>query len=186
VTLYLEAVSEPPERPFQLEMEVIDGLSAGQLIVAQCNAPQLSALWGGLLSNAAVGHGAAGVVTDGGSRDYREIVSLGFPVFCRGLTPYDSQGRMDGVERDIPIVCGGIRVQPGDLVFADVDGVVVVPQALVEETIARAWEKVQGESRVREELRAGASVVETFRKVQDPLILQNGGDAKIGPRWHGA
>ena len=164
VTLYFETVTEIPDAPFQMEMEVIDDLQRGQLIVAQCNALQLSAFWGGLLSNAAAGHGASGVVTDGGSRDYDEIVELGFPVFCRGLTPYDSQGRMDGKARDVPIICGGVRVSPGDLVFADVDGVAVVPQGIADEVIAKAWEKVQGENTVREELRAGASVVETFEK----------------------
>jgi 4-hydroxy-4-methyl-2-oxoglutarate aldolase len=164
VTMLLKAVDEPPERPFQLEMEVLDDLQPGQVIVAQCDAPRLSAFWGGLLSNAAVGRGGAGVVTDGGARDYAEIVSLGFPVFCRGLTPYDSQGRMDGTARDVAIMCGGVRVAPGDLVFGDTDGVVVVPAAMAEEVIRRASEKVRGEDTVREELRRGASMVETFRK----------------------
>lgn len=85
-------------------------------------------------------------------------------MFCTGLTPYDSCGRMDGKERDVPIVCGGIRVVPGDLVFGDVDGVVVVPQGIADEVIDRAWEKVQGENTVRDELRAGAGVAETFKK----------------------
>ncbi len=71
---------------------------------------------------------------------------------------------MDGVARGEPITVGGVRVAPGDLVFADMDGVVVAPQEVATEVIARAWEKVQGEGRVREELRAGASVVETFHK----------------------
>ena len=164
VTVYVEKVAEVPKKPFQLEMEVIDDLKEGQIIVAQCNAPDLSAFWGGLLSNAAVGRKSPGAIMDGGARDYREIVSLNFPVFCKGLTPYDSCGRMDGKERDIPIVCGGIRVLPGDLVYGDVDGVVVVPQEMADEVIARAWEKVKGENTVREELRAGASVVKTFEK----------------------
>jgi len=164
VTIRLEAVSEVPSQPFQLEMELIDDLQPGQIIVAECRARELSAFWGGLLSNAAVGRRAAGVVTDGGVRDYAEIVQLGFPAFAAGLTPYDSLGRMDGRERGIPITCAGVRVCPGDLVFADVDGVVVVPQGRADEVIAKAWEKVSGESLVRAELRAGASVVETFRK----------------------
>ena len=164
VTIYLEAVSEIPERPYQLEMEVIDDLKEGQIIVAQCNMGQVCALWGGLLSNAVIGRRGAGVVTDAPARDYDEIVALGFPVFCTGLTPYDSMGRLDGKERNIPIVCGGIRVCPRDLLYADVDGIVVVPQGIADEVIARAWEKVQGENKVREELRAGASVVETFQK----------------------
>lgn len=164
VTMYVETVTALPERPFQLEMEVLDDLKEGQVIVAQCNARELSAFWGGLLSNAAVGRKAAGTIVDGGARDYREIVSLNYPTFCAGLTPYDSMGRMDGRERDIPVVCGGIRVCPGDLVFGDVDGVVVVPKEMADEVISWAWEKVQGENKVREELRAGASVVRTFEK----------------------
>ncbi|MCD6520866.1 MAG: RraA family protein [Anaerolineae bacterium] len=164
VTLYCESVDYIPEHPYQLEMELIDDLQPGQLIVAQCNAEQLSAFWGGLLTNAAIGHRAAGVVTDGGARDYNEITALNFPVFCRGLSPYDSLGRLDGKERNVPITCGGVQVNPGDLVFADVDGVVVVPKEVAKEVIQRAWEKVQGENKVREELRAGASVVATFQK----------------------
>ena len=164
VTMYFEAVAEVPERPFQLEMEVLDDIKEGQVIVAQCNARELSAFWGGLLSNAAVGRKAAGAISDGGARDYTEIVRLHFPTFCKGLPPYDSCGRMDGKERDIPVVVGGIRVSPGDLIYGDVDGVVVVPQEIVDEVIARAWDKVKGENTVREELRAGASVVKTFEK----------------------
>ena len=164
VTIYLETVNEVPEKPFQMEMELLDDTKEGQIIVAQCNAPELSAFWGGLLTNAAVGHKVHGVIIDGGARDYNEIVELNFPTFCAGLTPYDSQGRMDSKERDIPIECGGVRVCPGDLVYGDVDGVVVVPQEMADEVIARAWEKVQGESTVREELRSGASVVKTFQK----------------------
>ena len=164
VTAYFEAVTEVPEKPFQMEMEVVDDLKEGQVIVSQCNSRGLSAAWGGLLSNAAIGRRAAGVITDGGARDYNEVVQLNFPTFCRGLTPYDSLGRMDVIDRDINIICGGISVVPGDLVYGDVDGVVVVPQDMVDEVIAKAWKKVQGEDTVREELRSGASVVKTFEK----------------------
>lgn len=164
VTMYLEKVAAVPERPFQLELEVLDDLEAGQVIVAQCNAPTLSAFWGGLLSNAAIGRMGAGVVCDGGVRDFAEITALGFPTFCAGLTPYDSLGRMDGRERGIPVVCGGVRVIPGDLVFGDADGVIVVPKDMADEVIRRAWEKVCGENTVREELRGGAGAVATFEK----------------------
>ena len=164
VTAYFETVTEVPEKPFQMEMEIIDDLREGQVLVSQCNTSELSAAWGGLLSNAAIGRKARGVITDGGVRDYNEVVKLNFPTFCKGLTPYDSLGRMDVVDRDITIVCGDIRVSPGDLVYADVDGVVVVPGEIADEVVNKAWEKVQGENKVREELRSGASVVETFEK----------------------
>ncbi|MFA6472737.1 MAG: RraA family protein [Candidatus Latescibacterota bacterium] len=164
ITIYLEAVNEVPKEPFQMEMELIDNSKPGQIIIAQADAPKLSAFWGGLLTNAAAGHKVAGVITDGGVRDYDEILELNFPAFCAGLTPYDSLGRMDGKKKNVPIVCGGVKVAPGDLIFADVVGVVVVPQDIVDQVIAKAWEKVQGESTVREELRSGAGVEKTFKK----------------------
>ena len=164
ITIYLETVTEVPEHPFQMEMELLDSANEGHIIIAQCNTRELTAFWGCLLTNAAVGRKMSGVIIDGGARDYKEIMELRFPTFCRGLSPYDSLGRMDGKECDVPVECGGIRVYPGDLIFGDVDGVVVVPQEIVDEVIAKAWEKVQGESTVREELRNGAGVVDTFKK----------------------
>jgi regulator of RNase E activity RraA len=164
VTARFRAVSEVPRKPYGLEMQVVDSLRKGHVLVSQCETEELSAAWGGLLTTAARSRGARGVVTDGGARDYVEIVELGFPTFCRGLTPYDSLGRMDVVEIDAPIRCGGVTVRPGDLVFADVDGTVVVPQEVADEAISKAWEKTRGENKVRDALRAGASVAETFAK----------------------
>ena len=164
VTARFRAVSEVPHNPYSLEMQVVDSLREGHVLVSQCEADELSAAWGGLLTTAARSRGARGVVTDGGARDYVEIVALGFPTFCKGLTPYDSLGRMDVVEINAPIRCGGVTVRPGDLIFADVDGTIVVPQEVADEAIAKAWEKVRGENQVRDALRSGASVAETFAK----------------------
>lgn len=164
ITILLEEVTSIPEYPFQMEMELIDDSVEGQIIVGQCDVDAPSAFWGGLLSNAAIGHKVSGVIVDGYVRDYQEIVELGFPTFCKGLSPLDSMGRMDGTKRDVPIQCGGVRVCPGDLVFGDMDGVVVVPADVAEEVIVKAWNKVQTEGLVREELRKGTSVVETFKK----------------------
>ena len=162
VTARFDAVDRVPDRPFELEMALTDAVRQGQVIVTQCNAPRLSAAWGGLLTAAALSRGARGVVTDGGVRDYAEIAEQGFPTFCAGLTPYDSLGRMDMVAVDVPVVCGGIGVEPGDLIVGDADGVVVVPASLAEGVIAMALDKIAGEARVRERLRAGGSVAGTY------------------------
>jgi regulator of RNase E activity RraA len=164
VTARFIAITEIPARPFELEMKVVDGLKDGQVLVSQCATSELSAAWGGLLTSAAQSRGARGVVTDGGVRDYQEIVGLGFATFGAGLTPYDSLGRMDVVEINAPIRCGGIDVSPGDLIFGDVDGVVVVPASIAERVITAAWEKVQGESEVRRFLKAGGRVSDAFAK----------------------
>ena len=164
VTARFGAVAEVPQRPYRLELQIVDSLREGQVLVSHCDSKDLSAAWGGLLTTAARSRRATGVVTDGGVRDYVEIVELEFPTFCTGLTPYDSLGRMDVQETNVPIRCGGIEVRPGDLIFADVDGIVVVPQELAGEVINKAWEKVKGEGKVRDALRSGASVTETFEK----------------------
>jgi 4-hydroxy-4-methyl-2-oxoglutarate aldolase len=164
VTARFDAVESVPDRPFELEMALTDTLREGQVIVTQCNTKRLSAAWGGLLTAAARSRGARGVVTDGGVRDYAEITEQGFATFCAGLTPYDSLGRMDVVAIDVPIVCGGIAVEPGDLIFGDADGIVVVPAAISERVIAMALDKIAGEARVRERLRAGESVAGIYRQ----------------------
>lgn len=162
VTARFEAVDRIAARPFELEMKLTDSLLAGQVVVSQCITPRLSAAWGGLLTTAAKSRGARGVVTDGGARDYADITTQGFPTFCAGLTPYDSLGRMDVVAINVPILCGGIAVDPGDLIFGDVDGVVVVPASLVERVVAMALEKSEGELRVRERIRSGARVADIY------------------------
>ena len=85
-------------------------------------------------------------------------------MFHGGIGPLDSKGRGEVCGLDVPIECAGVTVNPGDLVFGDADGVVVVPQPIVRQTVQRALEKVEGEDRTREELRAGASLAEVFKK----------------------
>jgi regulator of RNase E activity RraA len=85
-------------------------------------------------------------------------------VFCRGIHPADSLGRLDVAEHDVPIHCGGVLVVPGDLVLADDDGIVIIPQGVAERAIALAEEKVRGENLVRKALAEGMSVTEAFRR----------------------
>src|SRR5438105_11524686 len=120
--------------------------------------------WGELLSTAARYRGCRGVVIDGFTRDTRAIADMGFPVFCRGVHPADSLGRLDVLAHNVPIVCGGVTVLPGDLVLADHDGVVVLPQAVAEQALQAAEEKVRGENLVRQKLAEGMSATEAFRR----------------------
>lgn len=163
-TMLATDVYEIPEQPYKLELEAVDAVRPGEVIVATTNGSVSSGFWGELLSTAAVGRGASGAVIDGLTRDSKRIMSMDFPVFVRGTSPYDSKGRTDVIAYQIPIVCGGVRVNPGDLVFADLDGIVVIPRELEQEVIKRALDKVNGENRVREELLAGVSAKEVFAK----------------------
>ena len=151
---------EPPE-PYTGEMEAVAALRPGDvMVVSRCD----WSFWGELLSTAARYRGCRGVVIDGYTRDTRGILALGFPVFCRGVHPADSLGRIDVDAYDVPIDCGGVSVRTGDLVLADRDGVVVVPRDIAEEAIAKAEEKVRGEDLVRVKLAEGMPVTEAFRR----------------------
>jgi regulator of RNase E activity RraA len=150
-----------PAEPYKGEMEVVDSLRPGDvLVVSQCD----WSFWGELLSTAATFRGCRGAVIDGFTRDTRGIVAIGFPVFCRGVHPADSLGRLDVDAYDVPIRCGEANVRTGDLVLADEDGVVVIPHDFAEVALSLAEEKFRGESLVRAKLAEGMSVAEAFRR----------------------
>ncbi|HEV8695189.1 MAG TPA: RraA family protein [Lysobacter sp.] len=153
------------ENPYEVEIALVDDLKPGDVPVLACNGPtQRIAPWGELLSTAAQARGAAGCITDGLVRDVRQIRELRFPVFHGGIGPLDTKGRATMVQRDVPVECAGVKVRDGDIVFGDVDGVVVIPQERAAEVLAKAKEKVDGEGRTRDELRQGRLLREVFEK----------------------
>jgi 4-hydroxy-4-methyl-2-oxoglutarate aldolase len=154
---------EPGEDPYAVEIALVDDLKPGDVAVFACNGPtDRIAPWGELLSTAAQVRGAAGCLTDGLVRDTKAIRAMGFPVFHGGIGPLDSKGRGKMMELDCKVVCAGVELAPGDYVFGDADGVVVVPATAAEEVFGKALEKVAAENRTRDELRAGRSVREVF------------------------
>ncbi len=162
VTLEAVPVEAEPGQPYAVEMECIDSLRPGDVLVATGSGEKRSALWGELLSTAAHARGAVGAIMDALTRDAQRILAMNFPVFAAGFSPLDSKGRLDAVRYNTPIRIGACSIHPGDLVFADLDGVVVIPQTLAEAALTRATAKVTGENRVRDELARGRSVREVF------------------------
>jgi regulator of RNase E activity RraA len=161
-TLSAVTVAAEPAHPYEIELACVDALKPGDVLVATTNGDRSSALWGELLSTACRAHGALGAVIDGLTRDAEKIVAMDFPVFAAGFSPLDSKGRLDGISHGQPIRVGDCIVSPGDWVFGDIDGVVVVPSRLAEQAFARALEKVTGENKVRAELASGRSAREVF------------------------
>jgi regulator of RNase E activity RraA len=161
-TLCAVPVSAEPERPYAVEMDCIDGLRPGDVLVATTSGDRGCALWGELLSTAAKARGAVGFVTDGLTRDAARILDMDFPVFAAGYCPLDSKSRLDGISHGQPIRLGTCLVRPGDWIFGDLDGVVAVPADLADAAFARALEKATGENRVRAELAKGRSLREVF------------------------
>jgi 4-hydroxy-4-methyl-2-oxoglutarate aldolase len=154
------------ENPYEVEIALVDDLKPHEVVVLACHGPtNRIAPWGELLSTAAQVRGATGCVTDGLVRDVKQIREMKFPVFHGGIGPLDTKGRARMVERDVPVECAGAAVRPGDIVFGDVDGVVVIPREREDEVIRLALEKVSGENQSRDALRRGEMLGDVFRRL---------------------
>ena len=166
--VYMPVYAPPArgENPYEVEIALVDDLAPGDVVILACDGPtERIAPWGELLTTASMARGAAGCVTDGLVRDVRQIREMRFPVFCGGIGPLDTRGRARMVERDVPVVCAGASVHRGDLVFGDVDGVVVVPSEVEQDVVRRALEKVSGENQSREALQRGEKLADVFRRL---------------------
>ena len=122
------------------------------------------ALWGELMSTRAMVIGAQGAVIDGYVRDTKRIIELNFPVFCRGTYAKDQKGRGVVLDYNVPIKIGGVEIHPKDLIFGDIDGVVVIPRELIQEVIAQALEKAQKEKYMKVEILKGVPTKALFDK----------------------
>jgi regulator of RNase E activity RraA len=163
-TVACSDVYHVPTDPYAMEIEAVDSIQPGEVVVVSTQQSRRNAPWGELLSTAAKARGARGAVIDGLVRDVRKIESLGFPVLAAGIKPVDSVGRGIVTGYNVPVECGEVLVNPGDFVFADFDGVVVVPKTLVEEVVRLALNKANREDSSRTELFAGAYLRDVYQK----------------------
>jgi 4-hydroxy-4-methyl-2-oxoglutarate aldolase len=150
--------------PYGKEIEALDSVLPGEVVVVGTGSSVRNAPWGELLSTAAMARGARGAVVDGLIRDVKKILSLGFPVFAAGMKPVDSRGRGIVVDYNVPTECGGVTVTPGDLIVADFDGIIAVPAHAVREAVERATDKVARENHTRAELMQGAYLRHVYEK----------------------
>jgi regulator of RNase E activity RraA len=153
----------PQADPFGRLTEALDQLRPGEIWVAG-GATFRSANWGEILTATARARGALGAVVNGYHRDTPRVLEQNWPVFSRGRFAQDSAPRMKVVDFRTPIEIEGVSVNPGDLVFGDLDGVAIVPRAIEEETIARALEKARGEKVVRKAIEGGMSSTDVFKR----------------------
>jgi 4-hydroxy-4-methyl-2-oxoglutarate aldolase len=147
-----------------MRIRMLDSIQAGTVSVWACEGHMESAHWGEIMSNAARERGCTGAVVDGGLRDTRFVLKMGFPVFCRFRCAASSIGRWEIREWMVPIKIGHTFIHPGDFVFGDVDGVVIVPQDLTVEVLLETEKVVERENRMRAELSKGSTVSEVYRK----------------------
>jgi regulator of RNase E activity RraA len=148
-------------KPFGLMFRALDDLKPHEVYICTGSSPRY-ALWGGLMSTRAIHLKAAGAVLDGYCRDTSEILDLNFPTFCMGSFAQDQGPRGKVVDYRVPIEIEGVAIRPGDIVYGDRDGVLVIPAEAAEEAIAKAFEKVSTENKVRLAIQNGMSTVEAF------------------------
>jgi regulator of RNase E activity RraA len=150
-------------KPFGLMLEALDSLQCNEVYVATGGSLRY-ALWGELMSTRARKCGAVGAVMNGYSRDTSGILRMGFATFSRGSYAQDQAPRGTVVDFRSAIQADDVRVEPGDLIFGDMDGVCVVPRRAEEEVLAGAFEKIRGEYVVRKSLEAGMSAKDAFEQ----------------------
>ena len=151
------------EKPFGLMLEALDDLRANEIYVNTGSSPR-NALWGEMMSIRARRLGANGAVLNGYSRDTKAVLNLDFPTFSWGSYGQDSAPRYKVVDFRIPVEIGSVRIRPGDIIFGDLDGVLVIPREAEGDVLAAAVEKARGEKLVKKALEEGGTAVAAFEK----------------------
>jgi 4-hydroxy-4-methyl-2-oxoglutarate aldolase len=154
------------EQPYQLEIEAMDSLRQGDVVIHSTDHAGTNAPWGELMSTIAKRKGVAGCVCDSQIRDCIRIIDMEFPVYYAGIRPLDSKGRAIVIDYDIPVMCGEVLVNHGDIIFADFDGIVVIPQKAEQSVFDKAEHKANNENLSRRELLDGKSLREVYNKYQ--------------------
>jgi regulator of RNase E activity RraA len=143
---------------------MLDSITPGTVSVWACGGSLDCAHWGEIMSTAARGRGCTGAVLDGGVRDLDFINAMEYPVFARFRCSASSVGRWDIREYQVPVRIGATVIKPGDFIFGDIDGVVVVPAELTLEILFAAEDVCRREKGMRMELRGGVSVKDAWAK----------------------
>jgi 4-hydroxy-4-methyl-2-oxoglutarate aldolase len=162
-TLWVDMAHADPV-PYELELRAVDACRPDDVLICAAGGSMRSGIWGELLSTAARNSGCVGAVVDGAVRDVAKMREMKFPVFARGTCVYDSLHRQRVVDIDVTVELDGVRFAPGDLVIADIDGIVVVPKQIEADAIVRAWDKVHAENVTRDAIRGGMKAVDAYKK----------------------
>ena len=149
---------------YEHEIALVDSLKENEIAVLCCHGNENIAPWGELLSTRASFLKSGGCLTDGCVRDTDMIRKMQFPVFSKGTNPVDTKFRGKMMMTDVPGEIAGVRIESGDLIFGDNDGVVVVPSNIINDVTKKALEKVNSENTVRDEINEGKTLTDIFDK----------------------
>lgn len=159
-----EVYSMPPD-PLTAQCKVVDQLGEDEIYVLVVRGNYNCAVFGELFATAVNGRKGAGVLLDGYARDIKALKEMEFPLFYRGKDPKTSKGRCEINECQIPVTIDGVTICPGDYIFGDIDGVVVIPKAVASEVIDAALKTIEKENEVRRRLQNGSSLQQAYAEI---------------------
>ena len=160
----MNAQDDNMDDPYDLAIKCIDELKAGSVIVTTANTPLDVGIMGELSATALRAKGCRGAIVNGYTRDVRKLKEMGFPTFAWGPSAIDTTGRARVISYNIPIVIGGVQVCPNDLIFCDLDGMVVIPRKIEQIVIEKVLNRVAEENLVRKDLADGYNISDVWEK----------------------
>jgi regulator of RNase E activity RraA len=163
-TVHQNEVDGPSATPYQGLLRALEKIGPDEVFVIPTGRSTKAAVWGELVSTASRHRGAAGALTDGLVRDSTKVRALGFPVFARGTTPLDTNGRLEITDLAPESIIDGVTIRRGDLIVGDADGVVVVPWEASLEVVTRAQAKLRGEAKFRHAVSTGIAPSVAFER----------------------
>lgn len=154
-----------PESPLTAQCKVVDQLGEGEIYVLVTRGNYNCAVFGELFATAVRARKGAGVLLDGWARDIKALKEMEFPLSYRGNNPRTSKGRCEINECQIPVTMEGVMIHPGDIIFGDVDGIVIIPKDIAEDVLRESLETIEKENRVRGMLGSGISLQQAYSEV---------------------
>ena len=154
-----------PENPLIAQTRVVDQLGEGEIYVLVTRGEYNCAVFGELFATAINQRKGAGVLLEAYARDIKQLKAMNFPLFYRGKNPKTSKGRCEINECQIPVIMDDVTINPGDYIFGDCDGVVIIPKDLIEEVLDRAFALIKDEDRVRDGLLSGDSLEKVYTEI---------------------
>lgn len=154
-----------PADPLTAQCKVIDQLKEGEIYVLSTRGHYNCAIFGELLATAIQAKNGVGALIDGCARDQRQLKEMKFPVFYKGALPTTSKGRCEVTECQVPVLIDGVMIYPGDVIFADIDGVAIIPSQIADAVLDEAMKVIKKENKVRDGLLHGATLADTYAKI---------------------
>lgn len=145
-------------------VEMLDLLRPGHVCVWNANGDDKASHWGEVMTAASRQRGCRGAIVDGGIRDTKGILSQNFPIWCRYRTSNGSLSRAKMTGFQVPVMVGGVLIKPGDIIMADIDGVIVIPRKIAEQVLLRAEQIEKNEIEIKEWVDAGLSTAEVHNR----------------------